>query len=170
MIRWIASLMFLASAGAAWAGGHRLTSTLVVGAPRADVWKAFTTNDGARAWMVAHADIDLKVGGLMRTHYDPKGKLGDENSIENTILSFDPERMLSIKNTKAPKNFPFKKPIQDMWTVIYLEDAGTGKTKVSVIGLGFTDDEDSQKLRAFFQRGNDLTLQRLQEHFAKKEK
>jgi uncharacterized protein YndB with AHSA1/START domain len=170
MIRWIASWMFLAVAGAASAGGNRLTSALVIDAPRADVWKALTTKDGAQAWMVAHADIDLKVGGLMRTHYDPKGKLGDGGSIENTILSFDPERMLSIKNTKAPKNFPFKKAIQNMWTVIYLEDAGTGKTKVSVIGVGYTEDEESQKLRAFFQRGNELTLQRLQKYFAKKEK
>ncbi len=55
-----------------------------------------------------------------------------------------------------------------MWTVVYFEDAGEGKTKVTVVGLGFTDDEESQKLRAFFQRGNDITLQGLQAHFKNK--
>jgi len=171
MIRFlVSSVLILPFVVAASNAGdkHRLVSTIVVDAPRAAVWKAFTTSDGAKSWMVAHADIDLKIGGLMRTHYDPKGKLGDENSIENTIISFDPERMYSIKNTKAPKTFPFPKSIQAMWTVVYFEDAGEGKTKVTVVGLGFTDDEESQKLRAFFQRGNDITLQGLQAHFKNK--
>ena len=139
-----------------------IKTTGVVAAPRSEVWKAFTTSKGAESWMVAHADIDLKIGGLMRAHYDPKGELGDEQTIENTILSFDPERMYSIKNTKAPKTFPFPKAIQSMWTVVYFDDAGEGKTRVTVVGLGFTDDEESQKLREFFQRGNEVTMQRLQ--------
>ena len=46
---------------------------------------------------MAHADVDLKVGGKMLTHYDPKGRIGDPDTIENTILSFEPKRMLSIK-------------------------------------------------------------------------
>ena len=76
--------------------------------------------------------------------------------------------MYSIKTTKAPKTFAFPKAIQSMWTVVYFDDAGDGKTKVTVVGLGFTDDEESQKLRAFFQRGNDVTLERLQKHFEEK--
>lgn len=146
-----------------------LINTAIIDAPRAAVWKAFTTKEGMQAWMVAHADVDLKLGGLMRTHYSASGKLGDENSIENTILSFDPERMFSIKNTKAPVKFPFPKAIQSMWTVVYFDDAGAGKTKVTVVGLGFTADEDSQKLRRFFQAGNAQTLTQLQKHFAKKD-
>ncbi len=166
MIRWLLSLGLLAHTTIALASdGKRIDSTIVVDAPRSGVWKAWTTSEGAQGWMVAHADIDLKIGGLMRTHYDPEGKLGDENSIENTILSFDPERMLSIKNTKSPKTFPWPKSIQSMWTVIYLEDASEGKTKVTVVGRGFTDDEESQKMRAFFQRGNEITLQRLRDYF-----
>jgi uncharacterized protein YndB with AHSA1/START domain len=35
-----------------------------------------------------------------------------------------------------------------------------------VVGLGFQPDEQSQQMRAFFERGNVQTLQALQRHFA----
>jgi hypothetical protein len=31
------------------------------------VWAAFTTSDGLRSWLAPNAEIDLRVGGLMRT-------------------------------------------------------------------------------------------------------
>jgi hypothetical protein len=64
--------------------------------------------------------------------------------------------------------FPFPKAIQAMWTVVYFEDADGGKTRVTVVGNGFGDDEEAQKMRAFFQRGNDYTVQQLQKYFEKK--
>lgn len=145
-----------------------IVSTAVVEAPRKVVWKAWTTSEGAVPWMVAHADIDLKIAGVIRTHYDLKARLGDPGTIENTILCYDPEKMLAIKTVKHPMKFPFPNAIKSMWTIIYLDDAGPGRTKVTVIGHGFGDDDESQKMRAFFQRGNDVTLERLQKHFANK--
>ena len=134
----------------------------VVDAPAPEVWKAWTTSAGAASWMVAHAEIELKVGGKMRTHYSNEGKLGDPGTIENVIICFDPERMLSIKTVKTPARFPFKKAIQDMWTVIYLEPIdGGAKTKVTCRGLGFTADAESQQMRKFFERGNQITLDAL---------
>ena len=60
--------------------------------------------------MVAHAEIDLRLGGTMKTRYDPKGTIDDAKAIENTILSYEPMRMLSIKVAKAPDTFPFPRP------------------------------------------------------------
>jgi uncharacterized protein YndB with AHSA1/START domain len=140
----------------------------VVEAPIADVWAAFATNKGQEAWNVAHAEIDLKVGGKMRTHYDPKGKIGDPNTIENIILSFEPKRMLSMKVGTPPGKFPFKEAIKSVWHVISFEAVGPKQTRVRVVGLGYGDDEASKKLRAFFEQGNAQTLKKLQEHFAAK--
>ena len=81
------------------------------------VWAALCTKEGLESWNVAHADVDLKVGGKMLTHYDPKGKLGDPNTIENLILSFEPRRMLSIKVGHCPEKFPFKNAIKTVWQV-----------------------------------------------------
>jgi uncharacterized protein YndB with AHSA1/START domain len=130
------------------------------------VWTAFTTSEGLRSWLAPHAEIDLRVGGLMRTNYHPQGQLGDPQTIENTILSFEPGRMLSIRVSKAPETFPFPNAIRDMWSVVYFEAAGPDRTIVREVSLGFSTNEESQHMRAFFSQGNAMTLKQLQRHFA----
>lgn len=149
-------------------GDNRLVHEGVVAAPVKDVWAAFTTKEGQESWMVAHSEIELKVGGLMRTHYDPNGTIGDSKTIENMIISYEPERMLSLRVTKAPEGFPFPNAVLSMWTVIYFEAASPRTTRVRFVGLGFGSDEESVKMRAFFDRGNAYTLKKLRERFALK--
>ncbi len=138
----------------------------VVAAPVDKVWAAFTTREGQESWMVAHSDIELKVGGRMRTHYDPKGVLGDAKTIENTVLSLDAPRMLSIQVNKVPEGFPFPVEIKAMWTVIYFVPSGPDATLVRIVSQGFGDDEKSQKMLAYFDGGNAYTLKKLQQRFA----
>ena len=146
----------------------RLVHEGVVAAPLKDVWAAFTTAKGQESWMVAHSEVELKVGGRMRTHYDPKGRIGDPKTIENEIISYDPGHMLSMRVAKAPEGFPFPNAVRGMWTVIYFEAAGPLTTRVRFVSLGFGDDEESKKMREFFDRGNAFTLRKLQERFAPK--
>jgi hypothetical protein len=120
--------------------------------------------------MVGKGEIDLRIGGKMRSVYDAKAELGGPQTIENTILSFEPERMLSIKNTKAPEGFPHAEAIKNMWSIVYFDEAGPNRTRVRIVGLGFTGDEAALKLRKHFDAGNAYTLRKLQEHFAKKAK
>ncbi len=51
--------------------------------------------------------------------------------------------------------------------MIYLEDIGPKQTRVRLVGKGYGADEESQKLRNFFDKGNSYTLQKLQEKFTK---
>ena len=76
--------------------------------------------------------------------------------------------MLSIQVTNPPEKFPFKDAVKNMWTVIYFEDAGSSRSRLRIVGLGFGDDEESRKLREFFDKGNAYTLKKLQEKFASK--
>jgi uncharacterized protein YndB with AHSA1/START domain len=146
----------------------RQTTEGIIEAPLDYVWDALATKKGQEAWNVAHAEIDLKIGGKMLTHYDAKGKIGDPHTIENLILAFEPKKMLTIKVGKPPENFPFKEAIKNVWHIMYFEDAGAGRTRLRVVGLGYGSDEESKKLRAFFEKGNAFTLKKLQEHFAGK--
>ncbi|MBI4481332.1 MAG: SRPBCC domain-containing protein [Acidobacteria bacterium] len=143
-----------------------IVSEGVVEASVEAVWTAWTANDALRAWLAPHAEIDLRLGGLMRTNYNPQGALGDAQTIENTILSFEPGRMISIRVAKFPDGFPFPNAVGEMWTAIYFETAGQGRTRVRIGGLGFRADEESQRMRAFFDRGNAATLRHLQHHFS----
>ena len=145
--------------------GGELVHEGVVNAPVGAVWQAFTTREGLESWMAPHVQIDLKVGGKMRTHYDPDGVIGDAQTIENTILSFDPPRMLCLKATKPPAGFPFMEAIKSTWSVLYFEEIGPKRTRITIRGLGYGDDEQSLKMREFFDKGNAWTLARLREHF-----
>ena len=136
-----------------------------ISAPVKAVWEAFTTTDGLKSWMAPLADIDLRLDGKMRANYRADGTLGDTNTIVNRILSFEPERMLSIRVDQAPTGFPFPEAVKSMWTVIHFEPAAENRTRMQVVGLGFTDQPESVRMRAFFERGNAYTLQKLQEKF-----
>src|SRR5690349_5860849 len=87
----------LFAAQALAADAEPIVAEAVVDAPIAAVWNAWTTADGLRAWLAPHADIDLRVGGLMRSNYNAQGRLGDEGTIENRVLAYEPQRMLAIQ-------------------------------------------------------------------------
>jgi uncharacterized protein YndB with AHSA1/START domain len=134
-----------------------------INAPVAEVWGLFTTPAGYRKTGVAHAEIDLKIGGEIRSHYDPEGRLGDAETIVNEILAFEPERMLAVRVKQAPASFPHRDALAGTWTVLYFHPAGDDMTQVRIAGLGYTDSAQSQAVRQFFADGNRWTL----EHIAK---
>jgi uncharacterized protein YndB with AHSA1/START domain len=159
--------LFAAAVGwfatAAWGAEPQVTEGFV-NAPVAEVWRLFTTSDGYMATGVAHADVRLAIGGEIRSHYDPKGKLGDAETIVNEILAYEPERMLSIRIKQAPASFQHRDAVAGHWTVLYFTPAGENMTHVRIVGLGYDDTPASQAARKFFTEGNRWTL----DHIAKR--
>lgn len=135
----------------------------IVAAPIEKVWAAWTTRAGLESWMAPHASIDWRIGGRMRSNYNPAGSLDDPSVIENEILTYEPLRMFSMRVSQAPADFPFANAIRDMWTVVYFEPVDAAHTRVRIVSLGFTADDESQQMRAFFEQGNAITLAQLQE-------
>jgi uncharacterized protein YndB with AHSA1/START domain len=129
-----------------------------VNAPIAAVWKLFTTAEGYKVLGVAQAEIDLRVGGEIRSHYGTEGVLGDPETIVNEILAYDPERMLAIRIKQPPASFPYRGATAGTWTVIYFTPSGADMTHVRIVGLGYRDDPQSQAMRKFFAEGNRWTL------------
>ena len=152
------SLLAAATARAATANGDAASPAnldpLVVertlDAPPAEVWAAFATAEGFRKLGVAKAAVDLRIGGRIRTHYDPQGTLGDEGTIESEILAHEPGRMLAFRIARPPKGFPFPESAwETTWTILTLADLG-GRTHLRLAMLGWTADPPSQAMRAFF--------------------
>lgn len=126
-----------------------------------DVWTAFTTTEGLQSWVAPLADIDFRVGGKWRANYKKDGKLGDANTIENTILCYDPKRMISLKATGFPKDFPFKDAAKDAWSIFYFTPLSETRTRIKVVGLGYNDTEQSKKMRSFFETANKYSIDQL---------
>jgi uncharacterized protein YndB with AHSA1/START domain len=164
----VALAWFIAAAPGNAQTTDALIHEAVVEANVHDVWAAFATGEGLRSWMAPHAEIDLRIGGLMRSNYNAKGTLGDPSTIENRVLAFEPGRMLAMQVAKTPAGFPFPTAIYRMWTVIYFDAVAPGSTRVRSVSLGFTATDESQKMRAFFDQGNAATLKSLQGRFARR--
>src|ERR1700686_1645341 len=114
----------------------------VVNAPVSAVWNVWTSGEGYKALGVAQADVDFRIGGLIRSHYGATGTLGDEGTIQNRILAYEPQRMMAIRIDHPPKSFPFKEAWKNTWTVITLTDLGNNRTHIRVASMGFGTDEE----------------------------
>jgi uncharacterized protein YndB with AHSA1/START domain len=145
-----------------------VVTTGVVNAPPSEVWKALTTKEGIESWMVAKTEFELRVGATWKTSYSKDSTLDDDAAIHHTILAYDPERMFAFRTIKIPNGFPFPNAIAKTWTVMYLEPMGERQTRFTSRMLGYTDDEESQKMRTFFERGNQQTLESLIKRFEKR--
>ena len=163
----LATLTFV-SVPSVWADDSRAVQNFEIDADINEVWKAFTTKEGAKLWWAPLVEIDFAVGGKIRSNYNSKGKIGDATTIENTILSFDPKRMISIRPTKFPAGFPFVEAAKKQWTVFYFQKVSTIRTKVTLVGLGYTGDQQSRQLREFFIAGNKLSIAKLKAALEKK--
>ena len=139
----------------------RVVDEFEIDASVAEVWHAFTTTEGLKSWVAPLADCDFRVGGKWRANYNSDGELGDENTIENTILCYDPMKMISIKATGFPAGFQFEEAAKSTWSVFYFESISDVKTKVTIVGLGYNDSDESKRMRAFFKPANKYSMDKL---------
>ena len=140
----------------------QVTETFI-NAPVAEVWRLFTTSEGFVRTGAARAEVDLKIGGEIRAHYDPKGQLGDPETIVNEILAYEPERMLALRVKQPPASLPERETVRALWTVLYFTSSGKDMTHIRIVGLGYSDDPASLEVRRHFEAGNKWTL----DHIAK---
>lgn len=136
-----------------------------VNAPLTEVWRIFTTSEGLLKTGATQAHVDLRLGGEIRAHYDPKGQLGGPGTLVAQILAYEPERMLAMRITRAPADFPHPARLSELWTVLYLTTSGDDMTHVRIAGLGYSDDAESRTLRSFFEKHNRATLDRIAKHY-----
>jgi uncharacterized protein YndB with AHSA1/START domain len=126
--------------------------------PIYEVWKTWSTSEGWKSLGVALADVDFRLGGLIRTRYGGDGSLGDAETIENEILAFEPPRMIAFRIHKTPASFPFKEAWKQTWTVLTLTPLPDGRTHARAASLGYGKDPESIAMREFFERGNARTF------------
>ncbi len=145
---------------------RKLVHETIVPAPIADVWAAFTTAEGFKSWAVPKAEIDFRVGGDMRTSYNPDSTLSDEHTIVNRILAYEPERMLAMQNVQAPAGLPNSELFQLTWSVVYFTRKSEKETHIRMVGLGYGQGPEWDMVYNMFKDGNAYSLEKLRERFA----
>jgi uncharacterized protein YndB with AHSA1/START domain len=145
-------------------GSHALTHEVTVAAPADQVWAAISTAEGWRGWAVPvawMADADTLEGS-----YDPTARPGDAATIRQRLDARIPYRLLAFRTVKAPPGFPNFDTYARVRSMIALEPAGEGRTRVRLTGAGYADTEAGRQLLAFFRDGNRISLERLARRFA----
>jgi len=143
-----------------------LRTEAVVPAPVGEVWKAFTTKEGVQSWMVPVAEVVLRLGGTLKTNYNPQAKIGDPGTIVHHILSYEPERMLATRFTAPEGAPPAAQVAQATWVVYRFEPLSAQTTRVTVTMVGWGTGAAWDESYDFFKRGNEWEMRQLVKHFA----
>ncbi len=167
--RWMNWAFVLIAMGQCMAGERILRTEAVVHAPAAEVWEAFTTKPGLQSWMAPVAEIDLRLGGTLKTNYNPQAKIGDSGTIVHHILSYEPERMLATQFTAPEGALPEAKLAQQTWVVYRFEPLSAQETRVTVSMMGWGQGPDWDRSYAFFEKGNAWEMEQLVKRFAPKQ-
>lgn len=133
-----------------------------VKAPLEKVWKAYTTKKGWESWAVPLAEVNLKVGGTIKTNYNKAGLIGDSTTITTHIVNYVPQKLITLQ-AEITDNFPdfMKKEADDFYNVIYFNDQGNGQTTVTSYGIGYKNTPKYLELMNYFIPANEKTIMSL---------
>ena len=92
-----------------------------------EVWRAFTTKEGAEEWLWPHMTVELREGGDWIVHY-PGGKTGG-----GTIVSFEPMQSITLR-AMAPEQFPEVR--RERTTAVFRFEPAESGTKVTLLADG----------------------------------
>ena len=123
-------------------------------APVEEVWRAYTTADGWIAWASPKAEIDLRVGGTIRTAY--QGEIGGSNTNTLHIVNYVPERLLTLR-AEPSKSWPeiMLVDAERLSNVILFEETEEGITRIQSFGIGYSDAPEYDQLMGFFIKANE---------------
>lgn len=144
-----------------------LVHTGVLRAPAGRVWRDLTSAEALpRLWGVAKAEVDLRIGGAIRTHYGKDGTIGDPDTIVHTIVALVPGRSLTLK-TRAPANASpgIAKICEVGHGVFELVPLGPDRTRFTVYGCGYGEGPLFDEARRHFDAGNRWTIARMQKAY-----
>jgi uncharacterized protein YndB with AHSA1/START domain len=78
------------------AAAPSINRSVVVDAPVAAIWQAWTTSEGVPTFMGLGAEVELRPRGAFRVLFDRNGKSPIERGNDGQILAFEPMKFLSI--------------------------------------------------------------------------
>ena len=144
-----------------------LQHVVVIPATLQQAWDAFTTTEGAAAWVAPLVKLDFRLGGIWEASYRPDAKVGDPGNIKNRFVSFRPPHMVSIQVAQTPPGLAHGERLkQDIVTVIEFKELGPKQVEVTESMAGFTQGNTAHDaLYEFFRKGNAVALTALRKRF-----
>jgi uncharacterized protein YndB with AHSA1/START domain len=132
-----------------------------VNAPVSEVWRVFTTSEGAMEFFAEKANIQLALGGPYEIQFDPKDERSGTKGLK--ILSFAPDEMISFQ-WNAPPEMPEVRN-GGTWVVVQMRPEGPDRTHVTISHLGWKEGAEWDQAYLHFIEGWSELINRLRQRF-----
>jgi len=133
----------------------------IINGPTDVVWRLLTTERGLESWLAPQADVDLRIGGLVRTHQDARGRIGDPQTLVNRVLAVEPGRRVTLQVDKTPDGYPWAGAVIGTRYDVTVDPLKRGRTRVRCVAYGFPGGPMGYALRSLLDRGAVLALDQL---------
>ncbi|HQY60217.1 MAG: SRPBCC domain-containing protein [Myxococcales bacterium] len=133
----------------------------VAATPR-EVFDAWTTSEGLRAWLGIESRVDLRIGGAYEWIFLADAPAGAQGSEGCQVLAYVPDELLAF-SWNAPPEIPFARS-RRAWCVLTLAPLATG-TRVRLRHLGLGEEGDWSAVGPYFARAWPSVMSRLSAHF-----
>lgn len=146
------------------AAGRVLRKAVTLDAPLAEVWKAWTTSEGAKSFFGPGARVEATPGGPFEIYFSlnaPEGLRGSEHCKVHSVV---PMKLLAFTWNQPP----IIPALRDVHTLVTLrfEELSPGRVRVEMTHSGWGVGEDWDKAYAYFDRAWDAVLGNLHYRFA----
>jgi uncharacterized protein YndB with AHSA1/START domain len=158
----IAAILILI-ASAASAQQRAIKKDVVVNAGLDEVWKAWTTAEGAEAFLAPQATIELTSGGAYEVYFAPNAPKGSRGCEGCKVLGFEPKRALYL-DWGIPPVYPTLQGHRFKVTIA-LDPIDASHVRVSVTHDGLGSGPEWDEVFKHFEFGWGVVLSRLQQRF-----
>lgn len=144
--------------------GREIRKEIVVDAPVADVWSAWTTVEGLTSFFAPRARMELRVGGPFEILFDSTAPAGLQGSEGCVVLGFEPGKLLSF-SWNAPPKFPNVRKERTR-VDLHFEAVDASRTKVTLVETGWGEGDEWDQVYQYFNVAWGYVMGAFKERFA----
>jgi uncharacterized protein YndB with AHSA1/START domain len=132
------------------AGDRILRGEVRLEAPVADVWTAWTTEEGLETFFAPGAHVDLRVDGLYEIFFNPSAPPGQRGGDGMRLLVVEPHKRLAF-TWSAPPDQVYARGQRTVVTLDFAE-AGEGRTRLRLTHWGWGEGPEWDRAYDYFDR------------------
>jgi len=146
---WVVDQSYVADSGQ-----KVVKQTFVVEAPIRTVWELYTTAAGMQSWAAPAVEIDLRIGGMLRSNFTAGTKIGDPGTVTSEITNLIPGQEITVRDDLIhlltlgglhewvemfPESFlrQLENEGDDVFTTTRFEAVGEKETRLTVFSYGY---------------------------------
>ena len=158
------TLLGVVASSCAAAQERTISKEVVVKAPAAEVWKAWTTKEGLQSFFAPEAVVEPRPGGPFEIHFNPYAPAGSKGAEGTRILAVQENRMISF-TWDAPPYFPQIRG-QNTYVTVRMKPVDDTQTRVTLVHGGWGDGGQWDQVYTYFDKAWGTVLGNLQRRFA----